>query len=281
MAKLHGIPGRYGRGQARKQFRRMFLILALSVLLVGFAAGFYYSAPKSFLLLGVTVGASGIVWLVVTKLEPLMDEMADERLRQLKGAEAERLVGWLLMGLDDTWHLFNSLQLEEARDIDHVLVGPGGLWAVSTKSHRGTLAVSPTGQLLCNRTPEKWLGDVKFQARAVNERLRALLGSDVPFCQPLLAVPFMYVDCRAPQGPVYIAHKEELIDVIERNRRPLKAAQIKRLVEALDMLDKTAKRLYRAPEREPAPAPQAPPPAAPAIPAAPPPPVTPAPADAP
>lgn len=64
-------------------------------------------------------------------------EIAD---RAARGAEGERKVGSILEDLAPDWHVLHGVWLGHG-DIDHVLVGPGGVFTIETKSHRGQIAV--------------------------------------------------------------------------------------------------------------------------------------------
>lgn len=56
-----------------------------------------------------------------------------------RGAAGEELVGEVLDGLSDRdWFALHDVQLGRG-NIDHVLVGPAGIFTIETKSHRGRL----------------------------------------------------------------------------------------------------------------------------------------------
>jgi hypothetical protein len=49
-------------------------------------------------------------------------------------------MGSILDPLDDTYYLINNLKLPgRADDIDHIVVGPNGIFALETKNHRGRI----------------------------------------------------------------------------------------------------------------------------------------------
>ena len=112
-----------------------------------------------------------------------------QRLRYWRGAQMESLVGWILQDLDDDWHIFNGVQLQEASDVDHIVVGPGGVFCISTKSAKGLFSVGPDGRVLHNNKPTGLIGNTRSQAMALKDRLAALLGADVPYVNAVLAVP--------------------------------------------------------------------------------------------
>jgi hypothetical protein len=91
--------------------------------------------------------------------------------RWLRGGRGEQAVGAILDGLaGEGWHVTHDVSLGRG-NVDHVLVGPGGIFAVETKSHRGRIAV--------DRLPPKMLK----QAYAEKKLLEAITGLAV---EPLL-----------------------------------------------------------------------------------------------
>jgi hypothetical protein len=61
--------------------------------------------------------------------------------RWLRGAEGEEVVGAILESLTaDGWHVMHDVCFGRG-NIDHVVVGPGGVFAVETKSHGGRISL--------------------------------------------------------------------------------------------------------------------------------------------
>ena len=73
--------------------------------------------------------------------------------RRDRGASAEEHVGSLLAQLpDDEWHVVHDASFGRG-NIDHILVGPAGVFTVETKSHRGRCAsVACTGRRSARRS---------------------------------------------------------------------------------------------------------------------------------
>jgi hypothetical protein len=56
------------------------------------------------------------------------------------GLRGQRRLVEILSPLDDSYYLVNNLKLpDRADDIDHLLVGPNGIFALETKNHRGRI----------------------------------------------------------------------------------------------------------------------------------------------
>jgi hypothetical protein len=93
----------------------------------------------------------------------------------LLGAQGEELTsGALRKALPKGWHLLDHVPLEWG-DIDHVLLGPGGAYAIETKA-------ASTSRRWNFDKPDQWLLKACRQAHRCAEALRALLrarGSDL------------------------------------------------------------------------------------------------------
>ena len=60
--------------------------------------------------------------------------------RRSRGAQSERKVGAILEEVGPGWHVLHDISLGRG-DIDHVLVGTGGVFTIETKPHRGRFKV--------------------------------------------------------------------------------------------------------------------------------------------
>ncbi len=174
-----------------------------------------------------------------------------ERIKYLRGAQAEALVAWLLQDLSDDWHIFNGVKLEDDSDIDHVLVGPGGCFCISTKSHRGLFTVTPQ-EFLHNNQPSDMALQVLRQTMNLRDRLAAIMGDNLPWIQPVLAVPFGYVQDDDGGAKALVVHQDDLIDRIAPDgaARRLDSETIHRVTKALEMIQQHAEEVYRRPDPE-------------------------------
>jgi hypothetical protein len=75
-----------------------------------------------------------------------------------RGATGEENIGRLLGGLGDGWFALHDIDTGRG-NIDHVVVGPAGLFTIETKSHRGRICVDriAPGMLKQAYAQRKWL----------------------------------------------------------------------------------------------------------------------------
>jgi hypothetical protein len=132
--------------------------------------------------------------------------------RWSRGAEGEETVGRILEELSsEGWHVLHDVSFGRG-NIDHAVVGPGGVFAIETKSHPGRRSV--------DRIDPKMLA----QAYAEKKTLETVTGIEV---QPLLVFSRAYLIERMPakrQG-VTILPARMLVHYFSRRRPALSAEQ--------------------------------------------------------
>ena len=132
--------------------------------------------------------------------------------RWLRGAAGERAVGAVLAQLEDEgWKALHDISLGRG-NVDHVLVGPGGIFTIETKSNRGRLSI--------DRIEPKMLK----QAYAEKKLLERITGLEV---QPLLVFSQAYLVGHVPakrQG-VTVLPARMLQHYFSRRRPVLEASQ--------------------------------------------------------
>lgn len=117
------------------------------------------------------LGAIGVVLLAGR----LYQDQAD---RWLRGAKGEEAVGAICAELEAAgWHAIHDVSLGRG-NVDHILVGPGGIFTIETKSHRGRIPIDHIDQKMLK------------QAYAQKKLLERITGRDV---QPLLVFSRAYL----------------------------------------------------------------------------------------
>ena len=248
MTVQHGKPGRYAKHEASRQIHRIMWVLLLTAMVGSLVLGFVYGRFRSWHVLWGVLLIGAVMLAMLRLIDKPIDRLARRRVNYMRGAQGEALVGWLLREqLPDAWHVFHGLQLREASDIDHIVVGPGGLFCISTKSNRGLYSVAPDGTYLLNNRPTDHLKQAQRQTMQLRDRLAALLGR-VPWVQPVLAVPLAWVDFDSFQTTAWVLHQDNLCDAMEKQPKRLTKDEVARIVKALEMIEANARDIYRPPE---------------------------------
>jgi len=88
-----------------------------------------------------------------------------------QGAEGEELVGEILEGLTaDGWQVIHDVAFGKG-NIDHIVVGPGGLFTVETKSRRGRIDLANLDEKMLAQS----YGEMKSLERITGMEVQALL----------------------------------------------------------------------------------------------------------
>lgn len=96
---------------------------------------------------------------------------SDEANRWLRGAEGERAVGAVCAELEaDGWHAIHDVSLGRG-NIDHILIGPGGIFTIETKSHSGRIPVESVYPEMLKQA----YGEKKLLERIMGREVEALL----------------------------------------------------------------------------------------------------------
>lgn len=126
------MAGQYVRSQVRDfaAIELAIVVMAVAGLLVGWML---LGVPSGMLIL-FELGAIAALLFV----GPAVDRDIG---RWRRGAEGEEVVGRILEQLSaDGWHVLHDVTFGRG-NIDHIVVGPGGVFTVETKSYRGRISL--------------------------------------------------------------------------------------------------------------------------------------------
>jgi hypothetical protein len=162
--------GQYARATVRRLRMRTLVslgALAVATALLGRTFGLH---DKRFLASEVALLAS--MFVISRYVLPLVE-------RRDRGATGEEHVGGLLEQMsDDRWRVIHDASLGRG-NVDHILIGPPGVFTVETKSHPGPVRVS------------RLHGATLTQAQAQRRAIERVTGLEV---QPLIVFSRAWVD---------------------------------------------------------------------------------------
>jgi hypothetical protein len=154
--------------------------------------------------------------------------------RYYGGAGGEYDVGVVLSRLPQEFHLFNGVGFY-AGDVDHIVVGPTGVFVVETKNHAGTITLRDG--CLC-RNGEPLTHDFVRQARAEAMYVKGRLKPQVPcHVRPLVVFTRAKVRVQAAVEGVRVVALSSLIDTIVGRELSLLPEDIRRYAGCLEGLE--------------------------------------------
>jgi hypothetical protein len=236
MAVMHEKAGQWAKQKSNKYFKLNIGVALGTMLVLGFIPGFLYGNFSLTVASWACVGSLLILLVIVRILFKRAEKWQKERIFYMRGAQAEAFVAWYLVDLPDSWHVFNNLRCADGGDIDHIVVGPGGLFVLSTKSYKGHVTRTPNGTIKLNGQPLTDLDEAMRLAMWVRKRLTASLGDRTPWLQPVLALPHAKVDVPPTEGSVWILGEEQLMETIdaEKPKTKLASGRIAEIVAELE-----------------------------------------------
>jgi Nuclease-related domain len=163
-------PGQYTRSIVQRMRMRTLLTLgALAVATTVMGRRFGWHDPR---FLAAEVGLLGAIFAVSRFVLPLVE-------RHDRGATGEEQVGALLEDLrGGRWRVIHDASLGRG-NVDHIAIGPGGVFTMETKSHPGPVRVG------------KVHGGVLNQAQAQRRAIEEVVGAHV---EPLVVFSRAWVD---------------------------------------------------------------------------------------
>jgi hypothetical protein len=224
---------------ARMRHRRSAWCAAAAPLVAGILAFAIRQDAVGALLLIVGMAALIALWL--------SGHLGGERRAHLEaGCAGEEAVRCTLAGLDDRYYLRNGVTVPgERMEIDHLLVGPRGLFVLETKAHGGTI-VYGDGQwwrlqagargVLQRRQISNPSAQVQRNARLLRRYLAAHLGARataVPLV-PIVVFTHPHAMLDADDAPIPVMHLRQLpalLQIYSDDR--LDAADVTRVVTLL------------------------------------------------
>lgn len=201
---------------------------------IGFGLG-----PLAILIIGGVVALAGFSWSVVRLLR-----VADELRSYSLGFHGERAVAEEINQLmRDGFFVFHDLPMDPYGNIDHVIIGPSGVYAVETKTRRKRKAppgkkdhvVFYDGNSL--EYPHCWDSHGLQQAKQQADRLRVFLGKAVAEpvkVTPILTLPGWFITNRSKPEMAVVTPKGIRAVVLNGGSQTLSAQQIKRIVHQIE-----------------------------------------------
>jgi hypothetical protein len=152
-----------------------------------------------------------------------------------QGAQGEIAVGKLLATLPPDWTAFHDVPIGTTdADIDHILVGPGGIFTINTQQHGGKRIRVGAGTITVGGHKRAYLPAAEHEAERVTTVLRERMPLVAPV-QPVLAlVDAKRISFRDKPARVKVIDARGLLSWLQRLQPVLSEDEIAEAVVILD-----------------------------------------------
>ena len=240
MAKVLGEAARYVTGQSLKKYRQQFVTLFLAAYCFALVLGFFFGFGlhrHPYLGIAIFILIVGLGLLALLLVNRITNNLETQRLDFRKGATGEALVGFLLEGLPDDYMVIHGLKLNpRSGDIDHIVVGPSGVYAIDTKNWRGVITADGKGELLLNGKPPDKPAIRNLTRSIMNIKDEIKFRSTLnPYIHALLVFPAARVEAKWGQTEsVHCVRADQLYKYITEKKKGkgLKKKEIDAISEA-------------------------------------------------
>jgi hypothetical protein len=222
MAKVLGKTGRYVSDQATKKLLRIFLLLYLFGIILGFGMGYIIGARKNYITL-LFMFIFPIFWKYLAKKIKAFEK---KRLSFRKGASGEEIVGYALDNFPDEFRVIHDLTTPFG-NVDHVVIGPSGAYVIDTKNWKGVVGADGNGELLLNGKPTQKpeIKNLTRRIMSIKEKMKVLSSMD-PYVQGVFAFPSAYIEAKwGSTGYIHCLKDEQIYDYIVENKKGKKLSQ--------------------------------------------------------
>ncbi|MDD4102606.1 MAG: nuclease-related domain-containing protein [Kiritimatiellae bacterium] len=248
MANFIGTAGGFQKEKAINRrlnaIMAFFISFTVAIFLLGWVSGFIWGRRSLWSSLWAVLALA-----VAVPAFKLFEKLFDKQIRlsrmEQDGAAGEFEFVKFLKDLPDTYTVINDLDFADSYgNIDHLIVGPSGVFAIDVKNWRGTVTPDGKGELLYNGRPTD-KPQIRYFTRRVMDlkgRFKALTKLD-PYVQCVFAFMRTRVDAKwGTTAAVHCICAEQISDYVTKFRvtKPIPPADIPRLIKAAEALRELA-----------------------------------------
>lgn len=154
----------------------------------------------------------------------------DERAYRV-GADGEEAVAWRMRKLGDGWHVIHSVPVgEKGSDIDHVVIGPAGVFTLNTKNHSSKKVWVAEKAFLVSGQKTNYLRNSRHEAARASKLLTDACGFDVPV-KPIIVVMAAELNIKAQPADVHVVPRKRIGKWLQRRPSTLSPPAVESIYE--------------------------------------------------
>ncbi|KMS69702.1 nuclease [Streptomyces viridochromogenes] len=112
------------------------------------------------------------------------------------------------------WFTLHAIQWASGADIDHLVIGPAGVFSINSKRHRGKTVWYGDAAMTVNGAPTRHIAISQSEARRVSRALSRRCGVDVPVRPVISVVHAARLTVKGANPPVLVLAVEDLARVL-------------------------------------------------------------------
>ncbi|MFD8002418.1 nuclease-related domain-containing protein [Streptomyces mirabilis] len=155
-------------------------------------------------------------WRSGSDIRSWVDGLAGER---LTGRKLDRLRG-------RGWFTLHAIQWPSGADIDHLAIGPAGVFSINSKRHRGKTVWYGDTAVTVNGASTRHIAVSQSEARRVSRVLSGRCGVDVPVRPVISVVHAAKLTVKAANPPVLVLAVEHLDRILSGLSPKLSSDQV-------------------------------------------------------
>lgn len=206
--------GKAGASTRKMQASRMVVALVILLAIV-FGTYLYSRNVKSIISLGIPGVVVAVLFVFGLRMLEAKGKKTIKRAKQAeRGAIAEEKMGSMLEGMSEGHFVVHDFDTGKG-NIDHVLIGPKGIFTIEVKSHRGKVTSDGVTLLHGGKSFEKdFIKQAWAECFAVREIL-AKWGIDNPKAEPLVVFTNAFVTMQGKVKGVGVMNLKSLPKFLE------------------------------------------------------------------
>lgn len=250
MAKVIGRSGYSATNSSIRSIKQMALIFAAGLAAMAFITGYLsclawevHRIRTEVLVTVVLFCGIGGYWLERWASRTIND-CKQQLLNWRKGNVGQATVASILESLPDNYVIFNDLRTLSGK-VDHLVIGPTGIFVIETKNWHGVVTPDGRGELLCNgrSTGRDEIRHLLSTINSLHEKINVLTHRN-DFIQGILAFPLARIESRwGATRNVHCLDDQKIPEYIQtygfsQRLRPAQIELIEKAVHAVAGIDR-------------------------------------------
>ena len=261
MARVLGESGRYVKDQAMAKRQRIWLVILVVLAVVSMVEGVIVGSWLFPGKLSANVRVPAMLGLLVVTLwvfkvgNEKVAILEKEQAAMKRGAKGESIVALILEKFPDSYYVINDLTTPFG-NLDHIVVGPNGVFILDSKNWRGTVSADGRGELLLNGNPtdKPFVRSFVSRVMGIRDKVMLIAPGRAIFYGSVFVFPSAWIEAKwGTTGKVHCVRDDQLYEyIVERKSGDrLQPDEASRIAQALLALARMDKDFGPLPEKDP------------------------------